>query len=105
MYAKANKNMYLYSCLLQRCHFPPSLAPVAVLLDVEAVDTLKIISSRLVTKWHKPYLSTGGYIKIIIDINLVWAAHLYIWGSRLPAHQISVQRPKWEDRVGLNLFR
>ena len=104
--AKRRKmRMYLEACLQQRRHFSPFVASVDGLLGVEATATLKKLASCLDTKWKKPYLKTCGYVKSRSAITLVRATHRCIWGSRVPAHQISVQRPQWEDGAGLNLFR
>ena len=44
------------------------------------------------------------------DDNYVYESNVNIndmnvRGSWVPAHQISVQRPQWEDGAGINLFR
>ena len=52
--------MYLEASLQQRQHFPPFAASVDGLLGVEVTDTLKIISTRLATKWRQPYSKTFG---------------------------------------------
>ena len=96
--------MYLEACLQQRRHFPPFVASVDGLLVVEATDTLKRIAIRLATKWWQSYSKTFGYVKSRVSITLVRATHRCLRGSRVPAHQISVQRPQWEDGAGLNLF-
>ena len=75
------------------------------MLGVEVTATLKRLSSRLTTKWRKPYSKTYGYVKSRIAITLVRATHRCIQVSRMPAHQISVKRPYWQDGAGLNLFR
>ena len=97
--------MYLEAYFQQRRRFSPFVASVDGLLGVEATATLKRLSSRLDTKWKQPYLKTCGYAKSRIVITLVRATHRCIRGSRVPAHQISVQWPQWEDGAGLNLFR
>ena len=97
--------MYLVACLQQRRHYSPFVALVDILLGVEAMDTLKRIASHLVTKWRQPYSKTCGYVKSRVAITLVRATHRCLRGSRVPAHQISVQQPKWEDGAGLNFFR
>ena len=97
--------MYLEACLQQRRHFSPFVASVDGLLGVEATATLKRISSRLAPKWRQTYSKTCGYVKSRVAIALVRATHRCLRGSRVPAHHISVQRPKWEDGAGLNLFR
>ena len=51
--ARANKKMYLEACLQQRQHFLPFVASIDEILDVEAAATLKIMSSRLSTKWQQ----------------------------------------------------
>ena len=73
-------------------------------MGMEATATLKRISSRLATKWRQPYSKTCGYVKSRVAITLVRATHRCLRGSQVPAHQISVQRPQWEDGAGLNLF-
>ena len=102
---KVKKKMYLQACLQQRRHFSPFVASVDRLLGVETTATLKRITNRLATKWKQSYSKTCGYVKIRISIILVRATHHCIRGSQVPAHRISVQRPQWEDGVGLNLFR
>ena len=58
-----------------------------IIYGVEEMETLKIISSRLATKWRQPYSRTCGYVKIRIAITLVRATHWCIRVSRVPAHQ------------------
>ena len=72
---------------------------------MEATATLQRIAIRLATKWNQYYLKTCGYIKSRIEITLVRATNRCIRGSRVPAHQIRVQQPQWEDGAGLNHFR
>ena len=97
--------MYLEACLQHRQHFSPFFASVDGLLGVEETETLNRLASRLATKWKQPYSKTCGYVKSSIMITLVRATHRCIWVSRVPAHRISVQHPKWEDGAELNLFR
>ena len=92
--------MYLEACLQQRRHFSPFVALVYGLLGVDATATLKRIPSCLATKWRQPYSKTCGYVKSRVAITLVRATHCCLRGSRVPAHQISVQQPQWEDGVG-----
>ena len=87
------KRMYLEACLQQRRHFYPFFASVDGLLGVEAMATLKRISSRLATKCKQPYSKTCGYVKSRIAITLVRATHRCIRGSRMPLNQISEQQP------------
>ena len=96
--------MYLEACLHIRCHFSPFVGSVDGLLDVEAAATLKIISSRLATKWQQPYLRTCVYVNSRVRINLVQATHRCTQESRVPSYWISVQRLQWEYGAGLNLF-
>ena len=102
---RGKKRMYLAACLQQRRHFSHFVASVDGLLGVEATATLKRLASRLAIKWKQPYSKTCGYVKSRIAITMVHATHFCIQGSRVPAHQISVQQPQWEDCAGLNLFR
>ena len=102
---RRKKNMYLEACFQQRQHFSPFVALVDRMLGVKAMATLKRVASRLATKWKQSYSKTCGYVKSRIAITLVRSTHRCIQGSRVPAHQISVQRPQWEDVAGLNLFR
>ena len=97
--------MYLEACLQQRKHFSPCVASVDGLLGVEVMATLNRIASRLATKWRQPYLRTCGYVKSTIAITLVRATIWCIWVSRVPAHQISMQRTQWEDGTRIKLFR
>ena len=84
--------------------FFPFVASADGQQGVEAGATLKIIASRLATKWQKSYSRTFGYFKSRININLLWSTHRCIQGSRMPERQISAQRPQWEDSAGLNLL-
>ena len=102
---RGKKKMYLEACLQQRRHFSPFVASIDGLLGVETTSTLKRIASCLASKWKQPYSKTCGYVKSMIAINFVRAAHRCIQGSRVPAHKISVQRPQWEDGAGLTLYR
>ena len=98
-------NMYLQACLQQRRSFSPFVASVDGPLGVEATATLKKLSSLLATKWKQSYSKTCRYVNSRIAITLVRSIHRCMRGSRVPSHQISVQRPQWEDGAGLNLFR
>ena len=102
---RAKKKMYLEACLQKRRHFYPFVDSVDALLSVEGTYTLKRIPSSLTKKWRQPYSRTYGYVKIKVAITLVLATHRRIRESRVPAHKISVQRLKWEDVSGINLFR
>ena len=102
---RGKKKMYLEACLQQRRHFSPFVASVDGLLGVEATATLKRIASRLASKWKQPYSNTCGYVTSRIAITLVRATHWCIIGSWVPAHKTSVQRPQWEERSALALFR
>ena len=74
-------------------------------MGVEAMATLKMIASRIATKWRQPYSRMRGYIKSKIAITLVRATNRYIRGSRVTAQTIRAQRLQWEDGAGINLFR
>ena len=102
---RKKKKMYLEACLQQRQYFSPFVTSVDGLLGVEAADNLKRIPIRLTKKRQQPYSRTCGYLKSRIAITLVQATHRCMWGSSIPEHNISVQRPQWEDGAGLNLFR
>ena len=93
---KSKKKMYLERCLQQCRHFSPFVTSVDGQLGVEAMTSLKRISSRLASKWRQSYSKMCGYIKRRIAITLVRATHQYIRGSRVHAHTISVQRRQWE---------
>ena len=97
--------MYSDACLQQLQHFSPFVDSVNGLLGVDAMSTLKRISSRLATKWWQFYTRKCGYVDSRVAIMLVWDTHRCIQGSRMPAHKISAQHPQWEDSAGLNLFR
>ena len=101
---KGNRRMYLEACLQQRQHFSHFVSLVEGMLGVEATATLKRIASCLTTKWRQPYSKTCGYVKSRVEITLVRVTHRSLHVSQVPAHQISVQRPQWEDEAGLNLF-
>ena len=102
---KINKKMYLEACLQQCRNLPPFVASVGGLLGVEATATMKRISSHLASKWRQSYSKTCGYFMSRIATTLVRAIHWCIRGSRVPAQEISVQRPQWEDGADLALFR
>ena len=102
---RGKKRMYLEECLQQHRKFHPFVALVDGLIGVEEMATLKMIASRLSTKWRQPYPRTCGYVKSSISITLVRATHQCIWGYKVPAHRIIVHCPHWEDGNGLNLFR
>ena len=101
---RVKKNMYLEACLQQRRKFLPFVSSVDELLGVEATATLKRIDSDLTTKWRQPYSRTYGYVNSRIFITLMWATHRCIRGSRVPAHNISVQHLQWEYGTKINLF-
>ena len=89
---RGKKWIYLEACLQKRRHFSPFVASVDGLLGVEATETLKRSASRLAAKWKQSYSKTCGYIKVRIAITLVRTTHRCIRGTRVPAHQITVQR-------------
>ena len=74
-------------------------------MGVEAGSTLIRLASRLAIKWWQPYSRTGGYVKIRIDITLVWATQWCIWESRVLEQKIIIQRLQWEDGTIMKLFR
>ena len=47
---------------------------------------------------------TCGYVKSRVAITLVRATHRCIRGSRVPAHEISVQSLQWEEGARINQF-
>jgi hypothetical protein len=75
------------------------------MLGQEASTFAKRLSAKLAEKWQKPYSQVCGYINVRLSIAIVRATHLCLQGSRMPAHNISVRRPQWEDGTGLALFR
>ena len=75
-----------------------------ILLGVEVEATLKRIFSLLAAKWKEPYACTSGYVKSRVAITLVREAHRCIRGGRVPAFQIIITLPEWEDGAGLHLF-
>ena len=77
---RAQKKMYMYSCLQQRCHFSLFVASIDGLLYVEAVATLKKIASRLAKKLQQLYLRTCGRVNGIFTITLVSATNRCIRG-------------------------
>ena len=101
---RGEKRMYLEACLQQPRHLSPFVFSMNGLLGVEVTATLKRLVSRLATKWKQYYSKTCGYTKSRISITLVRATHHCIRGSWVLAHRMSVQRPQWEDGLGLNLF-
>ena len=66
---------------------------VDVILVVWVEATFKSIARCLVNKWKQPYPRTCGYIKSRVAITLVRETHILIWGSQVPAHNISVSQP------------
>ena len=102
---RAKKKMYLEAYLHQCRHLSPFVTSFGGLMGVEAMTTLKRIASRPATKWRKPYSWACGYVKIGIAIALVQFTHQCIRGSRVPAHNISVQCPQWEDGASLKISR
>ena len=92
---RGKKRMYLEACLQQCRHFSPFVANVDGLLGVDATATLKILDSRLATKWKQHHSKTCGYVKSRIAITLVRTTHSCIQGSLVPEYWVSVQRPQW----------
>ena len=68
---KEKKKKYLNACLKNCRNFTNFVASVDGLLRVEAEATLKLITSRLVTKWKETYSRTCRYVKSRVEINLV----------------------------------
>ena len=102
---KEKKRKYLAACLEQRRHFTPFVVSTDGMLGCEASTFAKRLSAKLVEKWQKPYSQVCGYVNVQLSISIVRATHLCLRGSRVPAHNISVRRPQWEDGAGLALFR
>ena len=100
----AKNNMYLEACLQQLRNFSPFVASVKGLLGVEKTDALKRVAIQLATKWRQPCSGTCGCVNSRVVITLVRATHQCIWGSRVPAHKISVQRLNWEYVSGINIL-
>ena len=69
------KKIYLEDYLQQRWYFSPFVASVDGLLGVEATATMKMLASRLSTKWKQSYSKMCGYVKSRIAITLVRATH------------------------------
>ena len=99
------KRKYLNTCLNERRHFTPFVASVDGLLRVEAEAAVKLTASPLAQKWQEPHSRTCRYVKSRVAISLVRSTHHCIRGARIPASNISVTRPQWEDCAGLHLFR
>ena len=101
---REKKKKYLNTYINKRRQFTTFVASVDGLLRINAEATLKCTNSQLATKGKDPYSRTCGYMKSRVAINLVSATHLCIRGERVPASQISVTRPQWEESSGLHLF-
>ncbi len=102
---KEKKRKYLAACLEQRRHFTPFVVSTDGMMGREASTFAKRLSAKLAEKWQKPYSQVCGYVNVRLSIATVRATHLCLRGSRVPAHNISIRRPQWEDGAGLALFR
>jgi hypothetical protein len=102
---KEKKRKYLEACLEERRHFTPFVVSTDGMMGREASTFAKRLSAKLAEKWQKPYSQVCGYVNTRLSIATVRATHLCLRGSRVPAHQISVRLPQWEDGAGLSLFR
>ena len=74
------------------------------LLGREAQTFAKRLAAKLANKWEKSYSQVCGYINARLSIAIVRATHLFMRGSRVPVHKISLRYPQWEDGAGLSLF-
>ena len=95
---RGKKMMYLEACLQQRRHFSPFVASVDGLLGVEATVTLKIIASRLATKWKQTCSKTCGYVNSRVAITLVRATqslHTRIPGASTPDQRAETPVGGW----------
>ena len=101
---RAKKRKYLQRCLNSRCHFTPFVVSVDGLVGTEAKKLLQNLANRLAAKWSRSYSEVAGYVYARMSIAIVRATHLTLRGSRVPAAQISYQRPLWEDGAGLGLL-
>ena len=94
------------------------IKPILSMIGIIIVFTIRIRSYRYwmrlsrrsyggATKTSYETILCSQYLwaRSRVAITLVHATHRCLRWSRVPAHRISVQRPHWEDGVGLNLFR
>ena len=102
---EGEEKKYLNTCLKQRRNFTSFVASVDADIGVESEVTLKGISSRLATKWKKPYSRTCGCMNSRVEVTLVRAAQHCIKGTRVTAYKIRVKCPQLEEGAGLHLFR
>jgi hypothetical protein len=72
--------------LENRRHFTPFVLSVVGLLGREAKTFAKRLAVKLAGKWQKPYSQVCGYVKARLSIAAVRATHLFLRGSRVPAH-------------------
>ena len=98
------RRKYLDTCLHQWHYFPPFFSEDS-LICTKAEAILKRLTSRLATKWRKPYYRACGYVRNRISITIVGATHHCIRGSQVPEIRISVHWPQWEGVSGINLYR
>jgi hypothetical protein len=89
----------LEACLERRRHFAPSLCSVDGLLGREAKTFAKrllriVFASKLSSKWEKSYSQICGYVTARLSVAIVRATHLWMRGSRVPAHKISIRYPQ-----------
>jgi hypothetical protein len=101
---KEKKQKYLEARLEQRCHFTPFVCSTNGMLGQKAKTFAKRLSTKLASKWQRPYSLVCGYVNAPLSIAIVQATHLCLRGSRIPASHISSKRPQWEDGAGLALF-
>lgn len=103
---KKNKSKYLEPCLKRRRHFAKNIkkrrhfAPFVYSVDglfgKEATTFSNRPVAKLATKWQRSYSTICGYalVNAHLSIAIVWATHLCLQGSWVPAHKISTHRPQ-----------
>lgn len=103
MQERSKKKKCLESCQEQRRRLVAYVVGTYGLLGEEAQVFNKHIGLKLVGKWKSPCSAVTRIVNPWVSVAILWAAHIFIRGSRVPYRHISTNRSDWDDGVGLGL--
>ena len=73
--AKREKYVITWTLAFSNADMPPLFVSVAILLGNKAEATLILLTSRLATKWPKPYSSKCVYVQSKFSIPMVQSTY------------------------------
>ena len=78
---KGKKKKYVNAYFEQMRYFSQCMVDAYRFLGDEAKAVNKHIATKLAIKWCFPYSTTYGFVIARMNIAVLRAVHLYIWGS------------------------